>query len=113
MNTKQLLDAMHNPVQVFDGEYVRPNICERTFVVYIDNANDTKTCVNYIGNRCYRKFFGGQMEDVLENLVAISFIKTPRELIQVIQELRKLGVTSTLQLCVEYIEGYVIPFKEV
>lgn len=113
MFTKQLLNAMRNPVP-FDNlngiEYVRPNICGRTFVIYV---NDIKPCLDYLGNRCYRKFFGGQMEHVLHDYVAISFIKTPLELKRVVRELRNIGVRSTLEICVEYVEGCIIPFTKI
>lgn len=113
MYIEQLRNAMRNTIS-FDTingiECMRPNICGRTFVVYV---NDIKPCVDYIGNRCYRKFFGGQMEHVLDDLVAISFIQTPRELMQVIRELRNIGVHSTLEIYVEYVEGYIVPFTQI
>lgn len=101
MNIKQLRDAMRNPM--YDD---KPNICGRTFVVYISKPDDIKVCVDYIGNRCYRWFFKGQMEWVLDELVCISFIKTPADLLEVVRELRKLGIRHKVEVEVEYIQGY-------
>lgn len=113
MNIELLHKAMRNPVpfDTLNGiEYMRPNICGRNFVVYVHDINP---CLDYLGNRCYRKFFGGQMEHVLIDYVAISYIKTPRELAQVVRELRNIGVHSALQICVEYVEGCIVPFTNI
>ena len=113
MHTEQLHNAMRDPVPICTRngiEYVRPNVCGRTFSVYV---SDIKPCVNYIGNRCYRKFFGGQMEHVLDDCVEVYGIHTPYELKLVVRELRKLGVRSALQIGVEYVEGRFTPFTEI
>lgn len=51
---------------------------------------------------------GGQ---VLDDLVAISYINTPRQVLNVLNELRKMGVQGKIDLCVEYVEGYLVHIK--
>ena len=104
-NKEQIYNAMHSRTQ-----YACANICERMFTIY---TSDVQPCLDYIGNRCYRKFFGGQMEHVLDDCVSIAYIRTPRELVEVVRELRKIGVHSALQICVEYIDGCPVLFTTV
>lgn len=110
MNISELRSAMRNPMSFNGMVYERPNICERTFVVYISHPDDINVCVDYIGHRCYRRFFAGQMEHVLDNLVAISYIKTPLELVELMRELRVLGVSHGFDVMVEYVMGYPVQF---
>ena len=66
----QLIHAMRfgapNPktVQAYlsAGDPLRPDLCNRTFVLYVTGERDVAICAEYLRGRCYRKFHGGQME---------------------------------------------------
>lgn len=60
-------------------------------------ALDVKTCTHYLNGYCYRPFCGGQMEQ----LVVVSYIKTPLDAIRTVKALRKMG---EIRLEVEYVE---------
>lgn len=105
---------------------VRPDICSRMFVVnfgngYIDESmntvqglRDVECAVSkYLRGRCYRQFFGGQMEQVLDDMISISYIKTPAQVITVVKELRKMGIKGRISIGVEYVEGHTYEIKEI
>ena len=118
-----ICSAIRNGAQVYGErglEHVHSDICNRTFVLFIGNGFvdtskntaqgvlDVKTCVHYLNGYCYRPFCGGQMEQVLEELVAISYIKTPLDAIRTVKVLRKMGVKGEIRLEVEYVEGHSV-----
>lgn len=103
--------ALRNGAMVYGRnglEHVRADVCNRTFVLYCD---DVQTCDKYLRGCCYCQFHGGQMEQVLDDLVAISFIHSPREVLNILNELRKMGVRGKIDLCVEYVEGFLVHVK--
>lgn len=95
----------------------KADVCNRAFVLYVGNgfvdaskntpqgAEDVVTCEKFLRGRCYRQFHGGQMEQVLDDLICISYIKTPREALSIVAELRKFGIKGEIRLEVEYIIG--------
>ena len=105
------------------GYPLRPDVCNRTFTIYLGSciastpwntalgAEDVETCAKFLKGRCYRHFHGGQMEQVLDNLVAISFIRTPAEALTIIEELRKFDIMGTIRLEVEYVQGFPVFVK--
>ena len=114
MNAKQLRQAMrsHKTFRTENGLVsIKPNICERTFVVYVGNQYNINVCAKYIGRECYRQFHGGQMEQVLDDLICISYIRTPAEALNIVHELRKLGIIGTICLEAEYVQGYPVSVK--
>lgn len=105
---------------------VRPDICSRMFVVnfgngYIDESmntvqglRDVECAVSkYLRGRCYQQFFGGQMEQVLDDMISISYIKTPAQVVTIIKELRKMGIKGRIFIGVEYVEGHTYEIKEI
>ena len=113
-------------------EPLRPDICGRTFTLYVGNgfvdparntaagAQDVATCVRFInhnGKRCYRvledEFDGylGQMEQVLDDLVCISYIPTPAMMLRLAKSLRRRGIIGDIRCEVEYVQGYPVEFK--
>lgn len=84
---------------------IKANIISRTFVLYIQDKHDLKICADYLGNRCYRGILGGQMEQVLEDTVCISYVNTPADLIAICSELRRMGVRGRIGVDVEYADG--------
>jgi hypothetical protein len=100
-----------------------PNLCARTFTLNIGNGfvdpsmntmqglRDVEVCEQFLRNYCYRQFHGGQMEQVLDDMVCVSFIKTPREVMSIVRELRKLGIKGKIYLSVEYVEGFPVEVK--
>ena len=118
-----ICSAIRNGAQVYGEhglEHVHSDICNRTFVLFVGNGFvdtskntaqgvlDVKTCVHYLNGYCYRPFCGGQMEQVLEELVVVSYIKTPLDAIRTVKALRKMGIKGEIRLEVEYIEGYSV-----
>ena len=117
MNTADIRSAM------------RPDICGRTFTLYIGNGfvdparntpeglRDVATCVRFIGKRCYRvledTFDGylGQMEQVLDDLVCISYIPTPAKMLRLVNSLRRRGICGEIRCEIEYVPGYPVEFK--
>lgn len=93
------------------GDLLRPDLCKRTFVLYIDGAYDVQVCADFLDGYCYRQFHEGQMEQVLDDLVCLSFIPTPADVLDTICGLRNLGITGAIQLYVEYVQGYVVEVK--
>ena len=103
--------ALRNGATVYGShglEHVSADVCSRTFTLHCD---DVQTCSKYLRGYCYRQFHGGQMEQVLDNLVAVSYIHSPRQALIVLNELRKMGVCGKIDLCVEYVEGHLVPVK--
>ena len=105
------------------GDPLCPDLCGRTFALYLGNgyvdpamntaagAQDVKTCEKFLRGYCYRQFHGGQMEQVLEDLVCVSYIRTPAEVLNVIRELRKFGIIGAIHLFAEYAQGYPVSIK--
>lgn len=117
-------DAIRNISGIRDERgLIRPDVCKRTFVLYLGNgyedpsmntpegAQDVKTCEKLLCGFCYRQFHGGQMEQVLEDLVSISFVHTPHEVMHIVRELRNMGIIGKIELYAEYIEGYLVNIK--
>lgn len=117
-------DAIRNTIGIRDENgLIRPDVCKRTFVLYLGNgyedssmntpegARDVETCEKFLRGYCYRQFHGGQMEQVLEDLISISFIRSPREAMHVVRELRNMGIIGKIELYAEYIEGYLVSLK--
>lgn len=92
-------------------EAIRPDVCNRTFTIYVGNSSDVATCAKFLRGYCYRQFHGGQMEQVLDNLICISFIRTPAAALAVIRELRKLGISGKISLEAEYVEACPVSIK--
>lgn len=101
-----------------NGLEIRPvDVCRRTFSVYVGNENvdksrnteqgkkDVAICAKYLDGYCYKHFAGGQMEQVLDELVAISYIATPMQVRETIDALRGMGVNGRISVFVEYMEG--------
>ena len=98
----------------------RPDVCHRTFNLYFGNgwadpsrntpqgAKDVAVCEKFLRGYCYRQFHGGQMEQVLDDLICVSYVKTPREVLSIVDELRKLGVRGEIRCEVEYIIGHQV-----
>lgn len=117
--TPNILHAMRNGV-VFPAEDVqlKPDICKRTFTLYVGNGfvdesmntpeglRDVEVCAKFLRGYCYRRFGGGQMEQVLDDLVCISYIHTPSDVLYIVRELRRRGISGGIRLEVEYVEGY-------
>lgn len=105
------------------GDPLRPDLCNRTFTLYLGNGyvdvsmntaegmRDVATCEKFLRGHCYRKFHGGQMEQVLDDLVCVSYIRTPAEALSVINELRKMGITGAIRMEAEYAQGYPVSIK--
>lgn len=93
------------------GDPLRPDLCNRTFVLYIAGERDVATCEKFLRGFCYRQFHGGQMEQVLEDLVCVSYIRTPAEVLSIIRELRKFGIIGAISLEAEYAQGYPVSIK--
>ena len=93
------------------GDPLRPDLCKRTFALYINRASDVQLCADFLDGYCYRQFHEGQMEQVLEDLVCLSFIPTPADVLDTICGLRRFGITGPIQLYVEYAEGYLVEVK--
>ena len=121
---QSIRDAIRNTSGIRDENgLIRPDVCKRTFVLYLGNghvdpamntpegAQDVQTCEKFLRGFCYRQFHGGQMEQVLEDLVCISFIRSPREVMHIVRELRNMGVIGKIDLYAEYIEGYLVDLK--
>ena len=82
----------------------------KTFVLYIGNgysdpsrntvqgSYDVRILADFLRGHCYRQFHGGQMEQVLDDMIAISYIKTMDEVYTIIAELRKLGVNGKIRI---------------
>ena len=115
--------AIRNGANVYGRnglEHVSSDICNRTFVLFIGNglvdtskntaqgALDVKTCAHYLNGYCYRPFYGGRMEQVLEELVEVSYIKTPLDAIRTVKALRRMGIKGEIRLEVEYVEGHSV-----
>lgn len=98
----------------------RPDVCHRTFNLCFGNgwadpsrntpqgAKDVAVCEKFLRGYCYRQFHGGQMEQVLDDLVCVSYIKTPREVLSIVDELRNMGIRSEIRLEAEYVIGYPV-----
>ena len=105
------------------GDPLHPDLCGRTFTLYLGNGyvdparntaeglRDVAICAQFLGNRCYRRFGGGQMEQVLDDMVCISFIQTPGEVLATIRALREMGIAGNINLLVEYVQGYPVEIK--
>lgn len=117
MNRDKILSAIRNGVKLYDSDnnrfmYEKGDICNREFVVYYDTPHDMKVAEDFIGYRCYRNFHHlGQIENYLPELGGVGFIKTPKDLLRVIRELRNMGMTGRLCVEVEYVQGYPIVLK--
>lgn len=86
----------------------------KTYVLYVGNgwadpslnteqgARDVQVLSNFLRGYCYRQFHGGQMEQVLDELVSIAYVKTMDEVKTIITELRKLGVEGVIRIETEY-----------
>ena len=48
------------------------------------------------------------MEQVLEELVEVSYIKTPLDAIRTVKALRRMGIKGEIRLEVEYVEGHSV-----
>lgn len=102
---------------------LRPDLCNRWFTIYVGNGysnpafntiegrRDVRICEKFLHGFCHRQFYGGQMEQVLYDLVAVSYIRTPAEVLQIVGELRKMGITGEIRLEAEYVEGYPVSIK--
>lgn len=117
-------DAIRNTIGIRDENgLIRPDVCKRTFVLYLGNgyedpsmntpegAQDVEVCAEFLRGRCYRQFHGGQMEQVLEDLISVSFIRSPSEVLHIVRQLRKMGIIGKIELYAEYIEGYLVNLK--
>lgn len=107
-------DAIRNGADVYGPNgivHVRSDVCNRTFVLYIQGRHNVQTCARFLRGYCYRQFHGGQMEQVLDDLVGIFYIRSPREALAILDELRKMGVYGKIDLCAEYVEGYIVNIK--
>ena len=107
MMKEPIRKILRNGYDFFDENgRIKANICERNFVLYVqEDASDVQVCVNFLRGYCYRHFAGGSLEQVLEDVVALSYIRTPMAVITAIQELRKIGVKGRIFVEVEYAEG--------
>lgn len=111
-----LADAMNGDFLFTENglEFVKPDLLQRTFTVYVGNGfvdasrntpqgqQDVNLCAAFLGEFCYRPFHGGQMEQVLDDLVAVSYIPTPAKALEVVYALRAMGVKGRIGLEVEY-----------
>lgn len=110
-----LLFYMREPVPVYTEngmELVAPNICNRAFTLYARNGSDIQICEEYLRGYCFRKFCGGQMEHVLDDLMIVSYLHTPADVICAVHALRNMGVAGTIGLYTEYVNGYECLVKE-
>lgn len=110
-----LVDRMRKPCRVYTGngmEMVKTDICNRRFTLYVDAEQDVQLCADYLRGYCYRHFCGGQMEHVLNWLVVVSYLRTPRDVLAAVQALRNLGVAGPVRCCAEYVDGYATFVKD-
>jgi hypothetical protein len=68
-------------------------------------ARDVETCAAIIGDRCYVSFASGQMEQVLDDLVCVSYIEDGGGVDRTVRALRAAGIAGAIRVCVEHVEG--------
>lgn len=68
-------------------------------------ARDVETCAAMISNACCIQFGDGQMEQVLEDLVCVSYIDTEVGVRRTVDALRNMDVAGSIRVCAEYEEG--------
>ena len=86
------------------------DLCQRTFILYM-NGDDVATCADFLRGYCYRQFHGGQMEQVLDDLVCVSYLPTPADVLACVHALREFGIAGEIWCEVEYAQGYPVYFK--
>ena len=84
-----------------------------TFTLYIGNGfvdksknkaqneRDVRILAHFLRGYCYRQFHGGQMEQVLDDMVIVAYIKTPAEVISIRKILRKMGIKGRIDVELE------------
>ena len=110
MDKTTLVQVMREGVPEW-GKHGQVDICNRKFIVYYSAKHDWRVAKRYIGNRCYRRFTFGQMENYTTEFGGVGYISTPAQVLAVIRKLRKMGMRGKLDVCVEYVDGYFIYVK--
>jgi hypothetical protein len=85
-----------------------------TYTLYVGNGyrdtsrntsqgmKDVAVCAAVIGHKCYIKFASGQMEQVLDDLVCVSYVDTLEGVQQTVDALRGAGVAGGIRVFVDY-----------
>ena len=81
------------------------------FHCLLSTPHDIQIAEHYLRDYCVKRFHSGQMEVYLDNLGGVGFIPKPVDMLEVIRELRELGMTGDLSVALEYVEGNMVEFK--
>lgn len=117
-NTPEMLDLLKSDphvqcirdIETDEALFYRP---KTTYCLYLAHPNDCKICMDYIGDRCYRRFVHGQMEDVQIGLISIAYIHDLQKVEETVHALRALGCVGNIDLFEEVDDGYTIGELEV
>lgn len=102
---------------------IEPEPTKSTFTIWIGNGyidstrntpqglRDVAICRKIIGNCCYVRYMGGQMEQVLDDGVSLSFLPDMNSVDNAVIALREAGIMGALSIQIDDAYGKTEEFK--